>query len=136
MTMKIIIATHKAYAMPEEPLYLPVQAGAAVHERLAYTGDDTGDCISDKNGIYCELTALYWGWKNLREDALGLCHYRRYFREPGKREPLHGKTLEKLLRETPVILPEKRNYFIETGESQFVHAHGAESLAALRGVDG
>ena len=132
--IKIIVATHKEYTFPKDSLYLPVQAGAACHERLPYTGDDTGGNISEKNGLYCEMTALYWGWKNLKEDALGLCHYRRYFREPGKKEPLHDKTLEKLLRDVPVILPKKRHYWIETGESQYVHAHGSESPTVLRNV--
>ena len=131
---KIIVATHKEYEMPRDELYLPVQAGAACHERLPYTGDDTGEQISGKNGLYCEMTALYWGWKNLEADALGLCHYRRYFREPGRKEPLRAERLEKLLREVPVILPKKRHYWIETGESQYVHAHGTESLEAMRGV--
>ena len=134
MNIKIVVATHKAYPMPDEPMYLPVQAGAACHDCLKYQGDDAGESISEKNGVYCELTALYWAWKNLDADAVGLCHYRRYFREPGKNEPLREETLQKLLLETPVILPVKRNYFIETGESQFIHAHGRESLDALRGA--
>ena len=138
MKSKIIVAVHKPYDLPEGSLYLPVQAGAACHPRLAYTGDDTGDEISEKNGLYCELTALYWGWKNLLPslDALGLCHYRRYFQEPGEKKPVTEETLARLLAETPVILPKKRNYRIETGESQFVHAHGEESLRILREVLG
>lgn len=132
--VRIIVAAHKEYEMPQDELYLPVQAGAACHERLPYTGDDTGDNISEKNGLYCEITALYWGWKNLDAESLGLCHYRRYFREPGKKEPICRKTLEKLLQEAPVILPKKRHYWIETGKSQYVHAHGEESLEILRGV--
>ena len=134
MNIKIVVATHKQYPMPEEKMYLPVQAGAAVHERLGYQGDDAGDGISETNGVYCELTALYWAWKNLNAEAVGLCHYRRYFQEPGEKTPLREETLCRLMNETPVILPKKRNDYIETGESQFVHAHGRESLDALRGT--
>ena len=130
----IIVAAHKPYDFPKESLYLPVQAGAACHDRLDMAGDDSGESISEKNGLYCELTALYWAWKNIPFDTLGLCHYRRYFEEPGKKEPLREETLEKLMGEAPVILPKKRNYRIETGESQFVHAHGEESLSILRDV--
>lgn len=134
MNIKIVVAAHKPYPMPEGELYLPVQAGAACHERLSYQGDDAGENISEKNGVYCELTALYWAWKNLDAEAVGLCHYRRYFQEPGEKTPVREETLCRLINETPIILPKKRNYYIETGESQFVHAHGRESLDALRGT--
>ena len=134
MQIKVIVATHKPYRMPTEEMYLPVQAGAAVHPPLEYTGDNTGEEISEKNGWYCELTALYWAWKNISADVLGLCHYRRYFQEPGKKQALTEKTLRELLKEKPVILPKKRHYFIETGKSQFIHAHGSESYETLRQV--
>lgn len=44
--------------------------------------DNEGDNISGKNKQYCELTGLYWLWKNVSEDYIGLVHYRRHFLLP------------------------------------------------------
>lgn len=77
--IKIVVATHKKYRMPEDGCYLPLQVGKAGKEALGYQGDDTGDNISEKNPYYCELTGLYWAWKNLDAEYIGLVHYRRYF---------------------------------------------------------
>lgn len=58
----------------------PIQAGAALTgQRICEIQDNTGDNISHKNRQYCELTALYWIWKNDRSDYAGLGHYRRHF---------------------------------------------------------
>lgn len=151
----ILVATHKEYPMPRDPLYLPVQAGRALHAPLPYTGDDSGENISGKNKTFCELTCLYWGWKNLKEaDALGLCHYRRYLagRRAGASPALWdaggmsrefqrkasriltSAEAETLLEEAPVLLPKKRNYYIETGYSQYAHAHHAADLVAARAI--
>ena len=59
---------------------IPIQVGTALtEERICEICDNTGDNISMKNKQYCELTALYWIWKNDRSDYAGLCHYRRHF---------------------------------------------------------
>ncbi|MDE6435176.1 MAG: DUF4422 domain-containing protein, partial [Lachnospiraceae bacterium] len=82
--IKILVACHKADpAIRQDDIYMPIQVGKALHPELdlGFQGDDTGDNISEKNGSYCELTAMYWAWKNLPKDVdiVGLCHYRRYF---------------------------------------------------------
>ena len=136
--IRIVVATHKEYRMPEDPLYLPVQAGRALHAPLPYIGDDTGESISEKNQNYCELTCLYWAWKNLDADAVGLCHYRRYFAEKAIGDKwqrlLSKEQAEKLLQKAPIVLPKKRNYYIETGYNQYAHAHHEEDLIMTRAI--
>ncbi len=54
MQTTIIVATHKPYWVPDDPMYLPVQMGHAVHPACGYIGDDTGDNISERNANFCE----------------------------------------------------------------------------------
>ena len=77
--IKIIVATHKEYNMPSDDIYLPVQVGAEGKKDLGYQKDNIGNNISKKNPFFCELTGLYWAWKNLKADYIGLAHYRRHF---------------------------------------------------------
>ena len=125
--MKIIAATHKEYWMPDDPVYLPLQVGRAISPALPYDGDDSGENISGKNRTFCELTAVYWAWKNLDEDFIGLCHYRRYFagkRSRQKHDRIAGADdYRKMLADKPCILPPMRNYFIESNYSQYIHSH-------------
>lgn len=64
----------------DNPLYIPVRCGAVFDQREGVTmlGDDTGDNISEKRMSFCELTVMYWAWKNMDADYYGFCHYRRY----------------------------------------------------------
>lgn len=78
---------------------IPIQAGAALtEERICSLCDNTGDNISHKNRQYCELTALYWIWKNDRSDYVGLGHYRRHFElEEGMLEKLAYSDIDVVL---------------------------------------
>ena len=79
--IKVLVCCHKATYVPNDDVYLPIQVGKANSKiDLGFQGDDEGKNISEKNFSYCELTAVYWAWKNLKDiDYIGLCHYRRFF---------------------------------------------------------
>lgn len=136
MDIRIIVAAHKTYWMPRDPVYLPLQVGAAGKEPMGFQSDADGDNISLYNPYYCELTGLYWAWKSLSCDVVGLCHYRRYFahrtlaRSPEKKRKaiFHQEDYEALLREYDVIVPEKRHYYIESVRSQYEHVHHKHNL--------
>lgn len=140
--LKVMVAVHKPYDVLCDGTYLPIQVGAALAADLGIGKDNTGINISEKNGFYCELTALYWAWHNLPADALGLMHYRRYLGMPGRCVPwkrpkekiASGEELRQCLEKAPIILPKKRNYVIENRENQYVRAHGRAGMDALRAV--
>lgn len=84
--IKLLVVCHKPAFVPKTPFLYPVQVGAAeAEERLpGMAHDDEGENISAKNPFYCEMTAVYWAWKNLEADFYGLFHYRRYLSfDPG-----------------------------------------------------
>ena len=78
--IKILISCHKQSIVPDSEIMLPIEVGADLRSRHieGYIQDNTGDNISAKNKMYCELTAQYWAWKNLDADYYGFFHYRRY----------------------------------------------------------
>jgi len=135
MNIKILVAVHKPYWMPEDPVYLPLHVGAEGKPDLGYTKDNTGDNISVKNPHFCELTGLYWAWKNLEADYVGLVHYRRYFTrkevyniKAKKDQILRADEWKKILVEHNVVVADKRNYYIETNRSHYNHAHPSIGL--------
>lgn len=133
MSIKIIVATHKKAKMPVYKSYMPVQVGAALKPNLGYVKDNTGENISDKNPSYSELTGLYWAWKNLNVDYVGLVHYRRYFAlRKGNKDPLknilNDDEINKLIQEYNVIIPQKRHYYIESLYSHYSHTHYKSQL--------
>lgn len=100
-TIRIVVSCHKPFACPKSEIYLPVHVGAADADRPleGAVPDNKGQNISSRNFTFCELTAQYWAWKNLRADYVGQCHYRRYFVFDGKRRVAndHGQIEAPLL---------------------------------------
>lgn len=98
-TCKILVAYHKPAKLVKNDIYVPIHVGRALakskYEQNKINkedylwlfdnmiGDDTGENISLLNNQYCEMTALFWAWKNYDKlgnpDYIGLCHYRRFF---------------------------------------------------------
>lgn len=81
--LAILVCAHKKDPYTRNGgIYKAIQVGKALHPNmdLGYINDNEGENVSDKNPKWCELSALYWGWKNLKNvEYAGLCHYRRYF---------------------------------------------------------
>ena len=138
MDIKILVAAHKPCEMPKDDVYLPVQVGKALHPdlNLGYQPDNEGENISEKNPYYSELTALYWGWKNLKADYVGLVHYRRYIGMRNGKDKwgniLSSEEALRLCKENDIILPQKRRYYIETLWSHYGHTHDIYHLKQTR----
>ena len=144
-TVKIIVAAHKAFRMPQDAMYLPLHVGAEGKKDqngqpldIGFVRDNTGDNISLKNPGYCELTGLYWAWKNLDADYIGLAHYRRHFSLHRTRDPFDGvlkySELVPLLRRKRVIVPKKRRYYIESLYNHYKHTHYISQLDETRRI--
>ena len=131
MDIKILVATHKEYKMPKDNMYLPIQVGAEGKQSFGFQRDNIGENISSVNPRMCELTAIYWAWKNLDVDYIGLVHYRRHFTTVKRIKRLKVKDkftmilskeeAERILKQYDLILPNKRKYYIESIQSHFIH---------------
>jgi len=97
----VYVMTHGPECTHLEDYCIPLEIGAACRDKhLGILRDDTGDNISEKDRMYCELTGLYWMWKNQSHDIVGLYHYRRVFN-------LSSKRIQKILSNYDIILPKK-----------------------------
>ena len=106
--LKILVAYHKKTTLFKNDIFIPIHLGRTLKEKETkdgkvlkedynwlienMIGDDTLDNISDKNREYCELTGIYWAWKNYDKlgnpDYIGFMHYRRIFDFLDKSKPL------------------------------------------------
>lgn len=141
MDLKIYSVTHKNYWFPPDDIYIPIQVGFANTIEGDFgpiLRDNIGENISEKNKHYCEMTAIYWVWKNAKHDFIGIDHYRRHFclrkKRNKKESTIRGVELESELEGNPIILPCKRHYFIETNWSQYAHAHHEIDLVKTKKI--
>lgn len=136
MNTKILICCHKKSELPNDDFYLPIHVGAALSDVDLHIQPDNQvngiECenISNKNKSFCELTAIYWAWKNIRKlypniEYIGLCHYRRFFANI-------NKILSKL-NTKKVIIP-KFWYTPYSCENAYKVAHPCVDFDILRGV--
>lgn len=128
--MAVYVAAHKAYDAAAIEGYVPLQVGAANGPDLPYIKDNTGEHISEKNPHFCELTGLYWIWKNRRETYKGLVHYRRFFVKRG--HILSQDDISTLLANSDIILP-PAEYLRESAWEEFsLHSGHEQDLVLLR----
>ena len=150
--IKIFICAHKEVPLPQHPYFLPIQAGAALHDPIpGYQPDNEGDNISTKNPHFCELTCHYWAWKNLKSvDIVGLNHYRRYFdfqkkwpqfsadkrfvsTEAFLNQPYQFPDLDNILQKYDIILPIARHWRVSNTQ-QYGDYHIAKDWEMLRQI--
>lgn len=150
--IKLFVCCHQPAEVPEHPLLIPIQVGAALADTHfpGFFYDDTGDNISCKNRSYCELTAQCWAWKNIAADYYGFFHYRRYL-YPGLRakrpyciakqpslallDKLGYAGFAELISQYDLILPKGENMYIPVREhyasAPYHHAKDLESAVQI-----
>lgn len=120
------MATHKKQDNYNKDYITPIQVGASLIDvNLYQLKDNIGDNISDKNKVFCELTALYWIWKNSDYEYVGLCHYRRFFDIKDKEDIISKEETKKtinILESGKIIVP-KIAYLGRSIERQYKHNH-------------
>lgn len=133
----IYVANHRdAEALPEKP-YKLLRVGSDnvgdVRHMADVAYDSAGASISYKNFAYCELTGLYWIWKNVSHGVTGMMHYRRYLANPGEGRPLGEGEIRQALKEHDFLVPRPAVLGCSLAE-QYLYCHVSYDLIALAQV--
>lgn len=145
----IYVVGHKCFPKLIHPAFCTIQVGNEMD--LGMSRDNSGiDEISAKNQRFCELTALYWIWKNDKEsDFMGVNHYRRFFstmdysrhwvvsrriRDEEKIEQYCDlNELIARLSQSSIVVP-RPVYLVDNLEEAYEQAHCAEDWALMKDV--
>lgn len=142
----IYVVTHKVFDDKSfcKDGYKVLHVGTNDNAKSDYLRDDRGDNIAEKNSHFCELTGMYWIWKNGKENAdeiVGLVHYRRGF--TSKKENLvysmggetpsniNFKEAKKILKDFDMIVPIPEKGF-KTVYQTYDKMHYGEDLDLTR----
>ena len=114
MSKAMFVITHKSIEKKielDDFYYL----GVGNNKNNAEFKDSSMDNISEKNPHYCELTGLYWMWKNTNYEEIRLCHYRRFFCKikQGMYKLCTVDELSCYLENVDIILPKKVNVYMD-----------------------
>ena len=128
--VKIFVVAHKAAEIQKNKVLVPIHVGRVLSSPLeGMIGDDTWENISEKNSQYCEMTAHYWMWKNIKDtEYVGVCHYRRYFGID-----ISDDNIESLMKDCDVIMVEP-SFYMDSVYSYFAKFVGAENMTILNMV--
>lgn len=128
----IYVITHKKFeANYDKQLYKIIQVGQGFSDKEIK--DNTGDNISEKNKNYCELTALYWIWKNDKQsEFVGTAHYRRFFAKNLLnrilKRPIDKKYVNKALKKYDILIPEPMIMLNKNVLEQYSEKHYEKDL--------
>lgn len=135
---EIFVAAHKKANITSKYGYIPIQVGASLHDEIGYLKDNEGENISEKNPSYCELTAIYWIWKNAKSKVVGLVHYRRYFFKriyyKNLTEVLDIEKINDILNKYDAIVPKQYYMYKYNVEEQYGMIHNINDLNKCRKI--